>query len=353
MSAGGDDRDIPADGARGAAIDAFLARSGWAGAERAPLADDASFRRYERVRRGEAHAVLMDAPPDYEDVRPFVAVARLLREAGLSAPEVLAEDAEAGFLLLEDLGDATMTRLLAGGADAAPLYRLAMDALIHLHDRVRTDHPAAAALPRYDRELFRTEAALFVDWYWPAVTGAPCPAPARAAFLDLVADAVALADAVPETLVLRDYHIDNILRLDGRDGVAACGVLDFQDAVIGPAAYDVVSLLEDARHDVPPAVAAAEMQRYLAAFPELDRDEFAAAYAALGAQRALKVLGIFTRLDRRDGKSGYLAHIPRVWRWLEGDLAHPGLAGLHDWLDRHLPPEARTTPASRPGGGVP
>lgn len=154
---------------------------------------------------------------------------------------------------------------------------------------------------------------------------------------------------MPTTLVLRDYHVDNMIWLPERPGAAACGLLDFQDARLGPVTYDLVSLFEDARRDVPPALTAGLLERYLGAFPELDREAFAASYAIMGAQRSAKILGIFTRLDRRDGKPGYLKHIPRVWRWLEGDLAHPALAGLRAWFERTLPPRARVIP--EPGSG--
>ena len=149
------------------------------------------------------------------------------------------------------------------------------------------------------------------------------------------------------SLVLRDYHIDNLMLLDGRDGVAACGLLDFQDAVIGPVTYDLVSLLEDARRDVPEDLAAAMRERYLAGFPDLDRAAFDASYAVLGAQRNCKIVGIFTRLCLRDGKPLYLEHIPRVWRLIEQDLRHPALAPVASWLDRHIPPAMRRIPPCR------
>ncbi|MBP5858699.1 phosphotransferase [Marivibrio halodurans] len=332
-----------------AEIERFLAGAGWEGAAHRPLADDASFRRYERVTRGADRAVLMDAPPDREPVAPFLRVARLLRGLGLSAPAILAEDPAHGFLLLEDFGDRTMTRLLAEGEAEAPLYGLALDALIHLHRGFSTRDAAAADLPRYDMALYLREAALFTDWYWPAVTGRPCPEAARTAYLGHVANALEAASGGFDTLVLRDYHVDNVMRLDGRPGVAACGLLDFQDAVIGPAAYDLVSLFEDARRDVTPAVSQDLMRRYFEAFPTLDPAAFAASYSALGAQRALKILGIFTRLDRRDGKPQYLRHIPRVWGWLEKDLAHPALAGLAGFVADAFPADRRVAPAAAPG----
>ena len=323
------------------ALDGFLAAAGWAAAAREPLPGDASFRRYIRLRRPDATAMVMDAPPPQEDVRPFVAVARHLLTMGFSAPRILAEDPERGFLLLEDFGDATYTRELAAGADEGALYRLATDLLIALHRRPDAPH---AALPPYDDERLLTEAALLVDWYLPAVTGAQLPDGPRADYLDLWRAAFVAARAVPDSLVMRDYHVDNMMLLAGRAGVAACGLLDFQDAVIGPVSYDLVSLLEDARRDLAPGLAEAMIAHYLSAFPALDGDAFRASYAVLGAQRSAKIIGIFTRLCRRDGKPRYLCHILRVWRLLEGDLRHPALADIEAWFARHLPPSLRRVP---------
>lgn len=325
---------------RDEAVEAFLARAGWAGAARRRLAGDASFRRYERITGPRGRAMLMDAPPPQEDVRPFLLVAQHLRALGYSAPAILAEDSALGLLLLEDFGDDTFTRLLSAGADEVLLYTLAVDLLIDLHRHPRA---AAAALPPYDEARLLAEASLLTDWYLPAI-GRALPAEAREEYLALWRSAFDwFADAAP-TLVLRDYHVDNLMRLDGRSGVAACGLLDFQDAVLGSPAYDLVSLLEDARRDVAPGVVAAMRARYEAAFPRLDRAQFDAAYAVLGAQRNAKIVGIFTRLMARDKKPHYLAHIPRVWRLLEGDLAHPALADLRAWFDRRIPRDHRVVP---------
>ena len=190
------------------------------------------------------------------------------------------------------------------------------------------------------------EAALLVDWYLPAIRGEATDPRLRADYFSLWRDAVDIARRTTETLVLRDYHVDNLMLLDGRDGVGACGLLDFQDAVVGPASYDLVSLLEDARRDVPGVLAETMIARYLDAFPSLDRDSFLASYAVMGAQRSAKIVGIFTRLHRRDGKPIYLGHIPRVWRWLEGDLAHPALHELRAWFDREIPAANRITPSA-------
>lgn len=327
---------------RHARIDAFLAAAGWGAASRHPLAGDASFRRYLRLADNGKQALLMDAPPPRENVRPFLAVARLLRRLGLSAPLVLAEDVAAGLLLLEDFGDDTYTRLLAAGAAEAPLYALAVDVLIALQRRFVPSE--AGFLPPYDDQRLLDEAALLVDWYLPAVAGRPTDPALRRSYLELWRGLLPLARAVPASLVLRDYHVDNLMRLKERRGLAACGLLDFQDAVIGPQSYDLVSLLEDARRDVASDLAAAMRQRYLAAFPTLDQASFDLSYAVLGAQRNCKIAGIFTRLCRRDGKPTYLAHIPRVWRLIEQDLRHPALAPLGAWLARHIPAALRVVP---------
>ncbi len=336
---------------RDALLRAFLAAAGWGAAERRVLAADASFRRYDRLWLGEAQAVLMDAPPPREAIGPFVAVARLLQRLELSAPRLLAEDHANGFLLLEDLGDRTFTRALAAGADERALYALAIDTLVALHQRWQ---PALAdALKPYDEAALLTEALLLTDWYLPAVTGKATPSAVRAAYAAAWRQALAPVAGKRETLVLRDYHVDNLMQLEARDGVTACGLLDFQDALLGARAYDLVSLLEDARRDVSPAVARAMLERYLAALPEIDRATLLRDYNLLGAQRSAKIIGIFTRLDRRDGKSRYLEHLPRLWRLLAGDLRHAALAPVAAWFDEHLPPALRVTPAARPGEGVP
>jgi aminoglycoside/choline kinase family phosphotransferase len=328
---------------REAQIAAFLAASGWADAERLPLLGDASFRRYCRLARGGATTMLMDAPPPQEDVRPYIAVARHLRALEFSAPAILAAEESAGLLLIEDFGDGTFTRLLARGDDEAALYRLAVDVLIALHRRFEAAH--AAWLPPYDDTRLLNEAALLVDWYLPAITGQPTPPGLREEYLALWRALFPVARAVPSSLVLRDYHVDNLMRIAGRDGLAACGLLDFQDAVLGPVTYDLISLLEDSRRDIAPDLVAAMRARYLDAFPALDRAAFDASFAVLGAQRHCKVIGIFTRLCRRDGKPRYLAHIPRLWRLLDGNSRNPVLAPVKAWLDRHIPCELRRIPA--------
>ena len=320
------------------AMTAFLGTAGWGDVSAMPLAIDASFRRYYRLVRAGRSAVVMDAPPPQEDIGPYVVVAALLRELGFSAPAVLAEDRDEGFLLLEDFGDDTYTRLLERGADEPALYTLAVDTLIALQRAA--EQRGTREIPPYDIERLLGEAALLVDWYRPLGSGL------REEYLALWRAVLPDAVVSPPTLVLRDYHVDNLMLLPDRPGIKGCGLLDFQDAVTGPPSYDLVSLLEDARRDVPASLRRAMTERYLAAFPALDRTAFLRSAAILAAQRNCKILGIFTRLWKRDGKRQYLAHIPRVWRLLEADLRHPALTPIARWLDRRLPPETRCMPGS-------
>jgi hypothetical protein len=284
----------------------------------------------------------MEAPPGKEDVRPWLEMARHLCALGYSAPRVLAAEAAAGLVLIEDLGEDTFTRLLAAGADEAELYALAVDLLIDLHRRPAAESVPAGLAP-YDDGRLLDEVALLIDWFLPAMGAVPVPA-ARADYFAAWRTSFVAARAVPETLVLRDYHVDNLMLIADRTGIGRCGLLDFQDALRGPTAYDFVSLVEDARRDVADEVRTAMRRRYLAAFPALDATVFDAAGAVLGAQRHAKVIGIFTRLHRRDGKSQYLDHIPRVWRLLERALAHPTLAPVRAWFDAHVPGHLRKAP---------
>jgi aminoglycoside/choline kinase family phosphotransferase len=320
-------------------IAAFLDAAGWGAAQRAPLAGDASFRRYERLRGGPRPAVLMDAPPPKEDVRPFLAVARRLKGLGFSAPEIYAEDVAAGLLLLEDLGDSTFTRVLAAEPkQETALYTLATDALIALH---RAFEPRAGDPPLFDDARAIAEAERLLDWTWPATYGGDAPAEVRAAFRDAWRQVLPAWRGVPDSLILYDFHVDNLMRLSGRPGAAACGLLDFQDALVGPAGFDLMSLLQDVRRDVPDALAEAMIARYLAALPALDPAAFRASYAVGGAQRNIRILGTFVRLWRRDGKPGYLRWLPRTWAVVDANLAHPALAPLKAWFDAHFPPARR------------
>jgi hypothetical protein len=325
--------------AREAAQTAFLAEAGWAEAGRRPLAGDASNRRYLRLSLGPHRAVLMDAPPERgEDVRPFLAVTGCLRARGLSAPEVLAADAAQGLLLLEDLGDALFARVCADDPAAeAELYAAAVDLLAE-HAVPAPARLGAEAPFAYDLAELLREARLALDWYLEGATGRPAPADLAAAYEARLAEALAPVAGAREALVLRDYHAENLLWLPERAGAARVGLLDYQDALAGHPAYDLVSLLEDARRDTAPELREAMLARYLARRPELEPQGFRAAHAALGAQRNLKIIGIFARLSLRDGKARYPAFIPRVWRHLESDFAHPALAPLAGLVRAHLPP---------------
>jgi N-acetylmuramate 1-kinase len=321
----------------------FLNASGWGDAVQMPLGGDASFRCYHRLHLGHHRAIVMDAPPPQEDAGLYVAVAAILRGLGFSAPEVLAEDRAEGFLLIEDFGDDTYTRLLARGADEASLYSLAIDTLSALQQAVAVG--GMPQLPRYDETRLLGEAVLLVDWYLPAMQGTPGGSSLREEYLALWRAVLPqAAESFAPTLVLRDFHIDNLMLLPGRKGVRRCGLLDFQDAVCGPPAYDLVSLLEDARRDVSDVLRRMMIERYLAAFPALERGAFARSAAVLAAQRNCKILGIFTRLWKRDGKPGYLAHIPRLWRLIEADFRDPALGDIARWFDRHLPAAMRRVP---------
>jgi len=317
---------------------AFLDRAGWPAGGMQPLAGDASFRRYFRLGDGRRRAVLMDAPAPYEDVRSFAAVARDLAAVGYSAPEILAEDREAGYLLIEDLGDTTYRAALAAGADEAELYEAATDLLTDLHRR-----PPPPWLAPYDTAVYLREADLLIDWFLPAFTGVPPDEELRAAYHAAWRAVLPHAGIGAPVLVLRDYHADNLMWLPERPGHRRVGLLDFQDALAGSPAYDLVSLLEDARRDVPVPLRETLIERYCAK-TGTGRDAFRAAYAVLGAQRNAKIIGIFTRLARRDGKTGYLDFIPRIWRLLEGDLAHPALAPVRAWFDREVPRAWRRRP---------
>jgi aminoglycoside/choline kinase family phosphotransferase len=314
----------------------FLAALGWEGCEIRPLAGDASFRRYFRIVDGDRRAVLMDAPPPHEDPRPFIAVAEWLGEAGLSAPAILGRDLGRGLLLIDDFGDARLRETL----DDAPereteLYEAAVDLLAHLHAQ-----PPMPGLKRHGLEQWLGELDLFTNWYCPAL-GLDVDMEGWRAAWRAVLEPVA-ADGLGPVTVLRDYHAENIMLVAGREGVAHLGLLDFQDAVDGHPAYDLVSVLEDARRDVTPSVERAMIDRYVKATGQ--GADYERAYWALAAQRNTRILGVFTRLWKRDGKPGYRKFQPRMWGLLERDLDFPALAPVRAWFDINVPQAARIAP---------
>jgi len=323
---------------RSEAINAFIASTRFAGAELNPLAGDASFRRYIRLHKDGGTAMLMDAPPEREDVRPYVAVAQQLHAKGYSAPAILARDVAQGFLLLEDLGDETFSTVLrAEPALEAPLYEAAIDLLVSWHSAATpVSKPAELSLSMYDEALLMREVALFCDWFLPQCVGIEQAAALRAEYLCIWKDIIGKAKLGCTHFVHRDYHADNLMWLPRRSDNARVGLLDFQDAVYGEAAYDLVSLLEDARRDVPAALVAALKAHYMQA-AGVDKARFELVYALLAAQRNSKIVGIFARLAARDGKQAYLHFLPRVWGHLQADLAHPALAELARWTDAHVP----------------
>ena len=321
---------------------AFAARAGWGDVTHRPLAGDASARRYERLTRGDATAVLMDDPPPGHSVGPFVRIAEQLRSMGYSVPNIFAADEALGFALVEDFGDDSFSVLLAGpGAPSLErtLYEAAADFLIDLHRQ-----SAPSDLPGYDPAWMLSDAALFLK----TALGDEAEHATEAEFKAAWCRPLEEATQGSAVLCLRDFHAGNLMWLPAR-GDGGCdtaefgrvGLLDFQDARLGPAAYDLVSLLQDARRNLGAGLEQAMVARYLDALPNPDEAAFRAAYAILGAQRAVRIIGVFHRLARRDGKPGYLAHLPRVWQHLDTNLAHPALAPVRAWFDRWVPSQAR------------
>jgi hypothetical protein len=321
-------------------IAAFLTRSGWGQASRRPIAGDASGRRYERLRRrGEGGAgetaILMRAAPD-ASFDAFLAVAELLAGLALSVPGIEAREPEQGLLVLEDFGDASFAVLLDGGAAPEPLLDLAVDVLIHLHRRFRPELATELSLPAYDAPAFLEQVTLFSEVFLPTVLDGGALGEAGRDFTEAWSGLLGRACGVPGSLLLRDYHVGNLMRLERRDGVRGCGLLDFQDAGQGPITYDLVSLLEDARRDSPPGLRERGLARYLAAFPSLDRAAFDASCAILATMRHFRVIAVFTRLADQ-GRDDYLVHLPRLWRLIEGHLTHPCLAPVAEWSAEWLP----------------
>ncbi|WOJ89483.1 tRNA (adenosine(37)-N6)-threonylcarbamoyltransferase complex ATPase subunit type 1 TsaE [Methylocapsa polymorpha] len=348
--------------AKAKAIHEILAQSGWSRALRQFMQGDASTRAYERLIKADGQsAVLMISPPRpdgpplrygkpysaiarlAEDIRPFVAIDHGLRRQGFSAPEIIACDLSAGLAILEDLGDEP---IVGDEGINQERYAWAATALAALHraslpDALPINAEETYRIPNYDIDALSIEVELLLDWYAPHIARAQLASGVKASFVNLWRRALQDVVAARSTWTLRDYHSPNLMWLADREGVAKVGLLDFQDCVLGHAAYDVVSLLQDARVDVPDLVELKLLSHYARlrreGEPEFDMAEFARAYAILGAQRATKILGIFTRLDRRDHKPDYLRHLPRVEKYLAKDLNHPVLADLKIWYETNLP----------------
>jgi N-acetylmuramate 1-kinase len=320
---------------------AFLAAHGWGEATRTPLTGDASTRRYERLTRPDGATALLTCTPAPEiDLDRFTQVGDLLRAAGLSAPRLKAMDLKNGLAIQEDFGNRTFAGELDAGAAPQPLYEAAVDALIILHRRYHGDagRPPCADLPAFTAARFLEQVALFGEIYLPSVCDPADLAGEESGLRHAWAQVLGPAcDVGSWSLILRDYHPGNIMLLPERSGAQAAGLIDFQDAGPGPVAYDLMSLLQDARRDVPDDLARAMIARYLAAFPDLDQEAFARAFAVLAAVRHARVLGIFIRLAAEQGRDEYLVHLPRVRRLLARALAHPALTPVADWLARHAP----------------
>ena len=354
----------------------FLRNTGWGEAEIVPLKGDASTRSYARLTHGARKAMLMDQPQAAEagvaaadadesarralgynavarlagaDCRRFAAVAQYLRARGLSAPDVLAADYAQGLVVLEDLGDDLFTEVLADGSSGEELYNAAVEILAKLHTE-----SAPAVLPGdiplfvYDAIALIAETDLMLEWFLPLALGRPATETEYKEHRALWRAALYAVKHSPRVFVHRDYHAQNLIWLPDREGLARVGLIDFQDAVAGSRAYDLVSLVEDARRDVPAKLAESATSHYLAAAKAagiaLDEKQFRAEMAVMAAQRNTKIVGIFARLFVRDGKRRYLDYLPRVWGYLEHDFRHPSLADLRHWYDRVLPKARRGLP---------
>lgn len=308
-----------------------------------PQASDA-----ERMRLGYNAMARLAGP----DCKPFAAVSHYLRQQGLSAPEVIAQDYDNGLLLIEDFGDGRFADLILNGQNELPLYETAVDVLARLHDVVA---PHSLVVPgaedrillTYDSLAMEAEVQLLPEWFYPAATGQRISADAAADFALAWNGALKQLKLDQRVVVLRDYHAENLMWLENKVGVSRAGLLDFQDALAGSPAYDLISLTEDARRDVNVELADAMIDRYVlrrrASNPQFDEEGFRFAAALLAAQRNTKIVGIFARLWKRDGKTRYTQFLPRMWRYLDRDLSHPALHHLKRWFDKHVPQDLRGT----------
>jgi len=311
----------------------FLKKNGLVNAEVKLLAGDASFRKYYRITQPQAKPssvfyplsfVLMESPPDKENIRPFLHIADYLCDIDLSAPRVIDYDIEQGLILMEDLGDDLYSSVLKkDSTKEEKMYSYAIDTLVDIHNK------NTPPIQPYFDDLFINEVALFTDWYLTNIS-----LQRKNKFLRIWTELLPIARLVPDGLILRDYHADNLIWLPDRKTIKKVGLLDFQDAVIGPVTYDIVSLLEDARRDVSEELATKMIDRYLEK-TGVDRDTFLISYAIMAAQRNIKIIGIFNRLCKRDNKPQYLDYLPRMWGYLKRDLEHPILNGVKEWIENN------------------
>lgn len=298
------------------------------------LPADASFRRYERIVTIDTTYILMDAPPEKEPVQNFIKIANLLIKYGYSAPKIFYSDIDNGFLLLEDLGDNKYTKILENNLMDSDLedkvYKKAIDLLIDLHKQ-----PLPTGVEEYSIDLMISEALLFTKWYIPVFNGEEMDQKLEEEYIDIWKNLLPIANQLPnKSLILRDYHADNLMWLASREGLQKVGLLDFQDAVIGSPVYDIVSLLEDLRRDVNDELADSMIIRYLDANPNITRKDFLAIYSILGAQRNCKIIGFCARKTLRDNDSSYLKMLPRMWKYIAKDLKHPLLLPLKNWFNK-------------------
>lgn len=317
----------------------FLAALGWKNVTMQLMPADASFRRYYRLQGTPKPMLLMEDPPDRPPVTPFVMVepyikiGEHLRAMGLRTPEIYHRDIANGLLVIEDFGDDTYTRLFEKGSDPQALYERAVDVLVHLHR-----HPKRhdIAIPKYDDALLIDGAMLLMDWYYPALIGKKPTEEMKQSYTQVLKSLLAQLPKDQETLVLRDYHVDNLMLVSDAKGIQACGLLDFQDAATGQFSYDLMSLLEDARRDVPKPLKDYLYERYLKGMGEgLDRQSFDYSFRVLAAIRHARILGVFVRLFKRDGKERYLQFIPHVHKLFNKTLENTVLLPLKLWFQEH------------------
>tara|TARA_R110002050_G_scaffold70425_2_gene151834 strand:- start:61761 stop:62786 length:1026 start_codon:yes stop_codon:yes gene_type:complete len=320
----------------------FLEEIGWGDKEPTFLAGDASNRTYYRITSSRGHtAVLMDAHEPSEKIREFMQIGSLLYNMGYAVPEIIASDLDRRLILLEDLGDKTFTFCLENNQNPHELYEAATKVIIDLHQKFKHKNKV---IPVYDLATYRRECDTLLDWYYPAIMGKSISSDARNEWSEIWNNLLTQKISLPRTLVLRDFHVDNLIWLHKRSDLQRCGLLDFQDALLGSPAYDLVSLFEDARRDVSGSMTTDLLNLYFKNFPELAPEQFMKEYNILGAHRSAKIIGYFARLALRDNKKRYLDFIPRTWKWLEQDMQHPDLKDIKNWMDKHIPKEKRMVP---------